>query len=82
MVLEMQFHSVRELADLQQLAVAADRPVYVASADESIRVDARSFIGLFTLDYTQPVKVITDSLYVLNRLEIGLRRQQAAAGVR
>ena len=78
MVLEMQFHSVRELADLQQLAAAADRPVYVASADESIRVDARSFIGLFTLDYTQPVKIITDSLYVLNRLEIGLRRQQAA----
>ena len=82
MVLEMQFHSVRELADLQQLAAAADPPVYVASADESIRVDARSFIGLFTLDYSQPVKIITDSLYVLNRLEIGLRRQQAAAGAR
>lgn len=82
MVLEMQFHSVRELADLQQLAAAADHPVYVASEDESIRVDARSFIGLFTLDYTQPVKIITDSLYVLNRLEIGLRRQQAAAGAR
>ena len=80
MVLEMQFHSIQELADLQRLAAVADKPVYVAAADESIRVDARSFIGLFTLDYTQPVKVITDSVYVLNRLEIGLRRQQA--GVR
>lgn len=79
MVLEMQFHSIQELADLQRLAAAADRPVYVASPDESIRVDARSFIGLFTLDYTHPVKVVTDSLYVLNRLEIGLRRQKAAS---
>ena len=63
MVLELKFDSISELAELQRLAVQADKPVYIANEDDSIRVDARSFLGLFALDYSKPLKVITDSLY-------------------
>ena len=69
MVLELKFDSISELAELQRLAVQADKPVYIANEDDSIRVDARSFLGLFALDYSKPLKVITDSLYAMRMLE-------------
>ena len=42
-------------------------------------MDARSFLGLFTLNYAKPMKVITDSLYVIRMLEIRRRAMEAAA---
>ena len=78
MVFFLILESISELADLQQLAVHADKPVYIANADDSIRVDARSFLGLFALDYSKPMKVITDSLYVVRMLEIRQRAREAA----
>ena len=78
MVLELKFDSIMDLAALQQLAVQADKPVYIANEDDTIRVDARSFLGLFALDYSKPMKVITDSLYVVRMLEIRQRAREAA----
>ena len=62
MVLEMKFNCMEELAALQRLAASADKPVYVAGEDDGIRVDARSFLGL----------------YVIRRLEIDLRNRELA----
>ena len=73
MVFDLKLQSISELADLQQLAAHADKPVYIANEDDTIRVDARSFLGLFALDYSRPLKVITDSLYVVRMLEIRQR---------
>ena len=50
MVLTLKIDSMSELAELERLAAQADKPVYIANADEKIRVDARSFLGLFALD--------------------------------
>ena len=36
MVLELKFDSISELAELQRLAVQADKPVYIANEDDSI----------------------------------------------
>ena len=77
MVLELKFDSISELAELQRLAVQADKPVYIANEDDCIRVDARSFLGLFALCYSKRLKVITDSLYAMRMLEIQ-RRNRAA----
>ena len=49
MVIEKKFNSISELSALQHIASMADKEVYLASQDESIKVDARSFIGLFAL---------------------------------
>ena len=79
MVFDLKINAISELADLQQLAANADKPVYIANEDDTIRVDARSFLGLFTLNYAKPRKVITDSLYVIRMLEIRRRAMEAAA---
>lgn len=73
MVMETKFDSIADIANLQRMASTVDEQVLIASQDDGIRVDARSFLGLFTLDFSQPVKVITDSLYVIRRLEIASR---------
>ena len=78
MVFDIKFDSIAELATFQQLALQADKPVYIANEDDSIRVDARSFLGLFAMDYSRPMKVVTDSLYVIRMLEIRRRAQEAA----
>ena len=78
MVFDLRINAISELADLQQLAANADKPVYIANEDDTIRVDARSFLGLFALDYSKPMKVVTDSLYVIRMLEIRQRAQEAA----
>ncbi len=78
MVYELKIQSISELAELQRLAAQADKPIYIANEDDSIRVDARSFLGLFALDCSKPVKIITDSLYAIRMLEIRQRNLDAA----
>ncbi|MCC2258210.1 hypothetical protein AAAT94_05485 [Intestinimonas aquisgranensis] len=70
MVIPVQIDSLQELYKLQQLACKANEPVYVHSTDGSIMVDARSSLGLLTLDLTQPVNVVTDSTYVMRKLGV------------
>lgn len=78
MVLNMKFNSLEELYELQRLATQADKPVFVGTEDDTIRVDARSFLGLLALDYAHPVRITTDSLYAVRQLEYHLRMQAAA----
>ena len=61
MIVPMQIDSLEELYQLQQLACKVNEPVYVHAADDSIMVDAKSFINLFTLDFSEPVKIVTES---------------------
>lgn len=79
MVMHVKFDSLADLEALQKLANAADAPVYLSSEDESLQVDARTFLGLFSVDFSKPVKVVTDSLYVIRRLEQAARRHDAQA---
>ena len=78
MLIEMKFHSVAELQRLQEIACDVKEEVFLHSMDDRIRVDAKSFIGLFTLDFPQPVKVVTESPYVIRKLEILKRKQERA----
>ena len=75
MIIPMQFDSLEELYSLQKLACRVEEPVYVHAPDDSIMVDARSFLGLFPLDFSKPVNVVTDSKYVARKLgaRVGVR---------
>jgi hypothetical protein len=64
MVITKKFNSVDELQKLQRLATQVSEDVYLHSLDDTIMVDAKSFINLFTLDFTQPVKIVTESARV------------------
>ena len=78
MIFELKFDSMEEIAAVQKLANSVEEPVYFESQDKSIRVDAGSFIGVFVLDFSQPVRVVTESLYVIRRLELASREKLAA----
>ena len=57
----IQFNDVSELQKLQRIACSVPEDVYLHSMDDSIMVDAKSFINLFTLDFSEPVKIVTES---------------------
>ena len=61
MVIIKKFNDVAELQKLQRLACAAPEDVFLHSMDDTIMVDAKSFINLFTLDFSEPVKIVTES---------------------
>lgn len=59
MVIVKKFNDVAELQRLQRLACSVEEDVFLQSMDGSIEVDAKSFINLFMLDLSQPVKIVT-----------------------
>ena len=61
MVTKKRIYNIVELQKLQALATKCKEDVFLTSEDGSISVDAKSFIGLFALDFTKPVLVVTDS---------------------
>ena len=68
MVIPMQIDSFEELEALQRLACEVDEDVFLHAEDNSIMVDVRSFLGLFTLDFSKPVYLVTESPYVIHKL--------------
>lgn len=75
MVIETKFNSLGEITELQHMAASVNEHVFIRAPQSNIMVDAKSFLGLFTLDFSQPVEVVTDSVYVLRQLEIASRRK-------
>ena len=67
MMIEMQFNSIAQLQRLQEIASSCDDEIFLHSLDDSVRVDAKSFIGLFTLDFTQPARWSISSIRWRNK---------------
>ena len=61
MIIVKKFNDVAELQKLQRMACSVVEPVFLHSMDDSVMVDAKSFINLFTLDFSQPVKIVTET---------------------
>ena len=81
MVVQKKVPSVEALERLHRLAYSVPDEVQVRSLDGAIAIDAKSSMGLFALDFSQPLKVITDSLYVIRMVELDLRKNACAAAV-
>ena len=64
MITVKKFNSIEDIQRLQEAACEVDEDVFIHSMDESIMVDAKSFIGLFALDFSQPVQVVSESQYI------------------
>lgn len=52
--------SIDELQKVQLLATQCIDEVGLQSSDGSVSVDAKSFIGMYALDFTQPIWVCCD----------------------
>jgi len=68
MIIRRKFNTIQELQRLQRLATQCDEDVYIHSLDDTIKIDAKSFIGLFVLDLTQEVNVVTESEWLAKQL--------------
>ena len=60
MVSKKLFHSFDEVMKVQQYASMWPHDVSLHSLDSSVTVDAKSFIGCYTLDIHQPVLVVSE----------------------
>ena len=69
MVVQKKVPSVEALERLHRLAYSVPDEVQVRSLDGAIAIDAKSSMGLFALDFSQPVEILTDSPAVLAELE-------------
>ena len=67
MVITKKFNSIAAIQALQK--IACDVPDSVHNLEGDKVVDAKSFIGLFTLDFSKEVNIVTDSEYVIKELE-------------
>ena len=61
MTTKKRIYNITELQKIQALATKCKQDVTLTSEDGTVVVDAKSFIGLFALDFTKPVLVISDS---------------------
>lgn len=61
MITKKRIYNITELQKLQALATKCKEDVTLMSEDGSVSVDAKSFIGLFALDFTKPVLVVTEN---------------------
>lgn len=60
--------NIEELQKIQALANYATEDVGIHSEDSSIIVDAKSFMGLFALDFTRPVLIVSEDLNFHRRI--------------
>lgn len=68
MITKKQFHNIEQLQRVQYLATQCDAEVGLHSEDGSVIVDAKSFIGLFALDFSKPVLVVSESMAFHKRI--------------
>ena len=68
MVTKKRFRNIEELQKVQALATRVDEPVGIHNEDSTVIVDAKSFIGLFALDFTQPVLVVSEDMNFHRRI--------------
>lgn len=67
MVMKITLTSAEDLREFMNLAWECPDDVGVHTQDDKI-ADAKSVLGLMALDYTQPVKVVTENEHFLKRL--------------
>lgn len=68
MVTKKSIRNIEELQKIQALANYATEDVGIHSEDSSIIVDAKSFMGLFALDFTRPVLIVSEDLNFHRRI--------------
>ena len=69
MIVTKKVPSVGALQRLHQLSFSVPEEVQVRMKDGSRTASAKSPMGLFSLDYSLPVEIVTDSAAVLAELE-------------
>lgn len=68
MVCRKKIHSINELQEIQRLAVESPSAVTLVSQDGTMRVDAKSYIGMYALDFSQPITIEADDKGYMDKI--------------
>lgn len=60
MVSKKKFNYINELQEIQRLAVESPCDVGLHSIDGNMIIDAKSYIGMYALDFKQPILVVSE----------------------
>lgn len=60
MVSKKKINYINELQDIQRLAVECPCEVGLHSEDGSMIIDAKSYIGMYALDFNKPILVVSE----------------------
>ena len=60
MTSKKKIHYITELQEIQRLAVACPSSVELRSIDGDMVVDAKSYIGMYALDFAKPILIVSD----------------------
>lgn len=69
MVSKKKINYINELQDIQRLAVECPCEVGLHSVDGSMIIDAKSYIGMYALDFTQPILVVSEDVGFHERIK-------------
>lgn len=64
MITIKQINSISGIQRLQEYATKSNYDVFIHSPDDSVMVDAKSFIGLWALDFSKPVKIVSEDEHI------------------
>ncbi len=61
MISRKRIHSIQELQEIQRLASHCPDGVGLHSEDGTVMIDAKSYIGMYTLDFSKPILVVSEN---------------------
>ena len=69
MVITKTFSKREDILRLRDLALSVPEPVTVRSLDGQVSMNAKSPMGIYALDFSQPVQIVTDSPVLAQEVE-------------
>ncbi len=68
MICKKKISSINDLQQIQRLAVESPGAVTLVSKEGTMRVDAKSYIGMYALDFSQPVTIESDDADYMGKI--------------
>lgn len=69
MVITKTFSKKEDIQRLRELALRVPETVIIRSLDGETSLNAKSPMGIFALDFSQPVQIVSDSTLLFEELE-------------
>lgn len=60
MITKKIFRTINELQEIQRIATKSNMDVAFHNMDSSVVIDAKSYIGMYTLNFQEPVLLVSE----------------------
>lgn len=69
MKVKKMFRTIQEIQQIQYFATLSPETVGLQNSDGSVSVDAKSFINIFSLNFAQPIVIISEDADFFKKIE-------------